>query len=55
MLNIQEIYDKTVNHMRAQGNPWGDYGQRGWNYINPDNPCQRRRPPVKVPEDIFLT
>ena len=38
---MQEIFNKTVHHMRSQGNPWGDHTRRGWTYVNPDDPCQR--------------
>ncbi len=37
----QQIYDKVVNHMRTQGNSKGYYLDRGWCYVNPDNPCER--------------
>jgi len=41
-MNTQEIFDKVVNHMRAQGNPWGGAGYgRAWCYVNPKNPCER--------------
>lgn len=41
MMNKQEIFNKVVGHMRAQGNPWGEHKQRGWTFVNPENPCQR--------------
>lgn len=39
-MTTQEMYDKVVNHMRAQGFK-GPKSGRGWGYINPDNPCER--------------
>lgn len=41
MTLIQEMFSKTVNHMRQQGNPWGYWADRGWTFVNPKNPCQR--------------
>lgn len=38
---LQEYFDKTVSHLRSQGNPWGSSEIRGWNFVNPENPCQR--------------
>lgn len=40
-MDTQEIYDKVVNHLRAQGNPWGHHFRRAWTYVNPHDPCQR--------------
>lgn len=40
-MNNQEIFDKVVGHMRAQGNPWGNFEKRGWMFVNPNNPCER--------------
>lgn len=52
MSNLQEVFNKTIHHMRAQGNPWGDYDQRGWTYVNPDNPCQRCAKGIHM--DVFF-
>jgi hypothetical protein len=39
-MNTQQMFDRVVNHMRAQGYPGGTK-TRGWTYINPNNPCER--------------
>ena len=38
---IQEMFNKTVHHLRAQGNSWGRWSERGWTFVNPSNPCER--------------
>jgi len=40
-MNTQEMFDKVVNHMKSQGNNWGNHGRRGWGYVDPGNPCNR--------------
>lgn len=41
MNNLQNMFDRVVGHLRAQGNPWGDFSERGWSFINNEDPCQR--------------
>lgn len=37
----QEMFTKTVNHLRQQGNPWGQWNKREWGFVHPDDPCKR--------------
>lgn len=40
-MKLQEFYNNVSHSLRTYGNPYGGQYQRGWNWVNNNNPNER--------------
>lgn len=40
-MKIQQFYNNVANSLRTHGNQYGGFYERGWSWVNPQNPNDR--------------